>query len=216
MVQDVDLSILPRYAKTKHKAMDTEIEAKFTDVDPDEIRRRLKAVGARLVHPEFLMRRKVYEHPVQKESDWFRIRKEYGKVTMSYKKLNNRTLHGTQEITFTVPDFDQACRFLEGAQLRFVAYQEPKRETWQLDNSEVTIDTWPWIPTFVEIESPTEEEVTRAATKLGFNRQDALHGSVENVYIAHYDVTEDEVGDWPEITFIPVPDWLEKKRRVRK
>src|SRR3989344_5617999 len=53
------------------------------------------------------------------------------------------------------------------------SYQETKREKWTMGNSEITIDTWPWIPTFLEIESPTEEEVKSIAKKLGFDWKDA-------------------------------------------
>ncbi|MFA6094849.1 MAG: CYTH domain-containing protein [Candidatus Paceibacterota bacterium] len=192
--------------------MDIEIEAKFTDINPEEFRKKLTEAGAVLVHPEILMKRKVYEHPTNKQNDWFRVRDEGGKITMSYKKLNDRTLYGTQEISYTVPDFDQACRFLEATQLKFVSYQETKREAWKLGGAEITIDTWPWIPTFVEIEAGSEEEIKKACTALGLDIANAIHGSVENVYIQHYDVTEEEVDNWPEATFVPVPLWLESKR----
>jgi len=195
--------------------MDIELEAKFTDIEPAKTRLVLKKAGAVLVHPEILMRRKVYEHTTNKQNDWFRVREEYGKITLSYKKLVNRTLHGTQDITYTVPDFEQACRFLEAAQLKFISYQETKRETWKLGGVEITIDTWPWIPTFVEIEAGDEPTLKTTAEKLGFKWQDAIHGSVENVYIQHFNVTEKEIDDWPDIKFIPVPEWLEAKRKEK-
>lgn len=141
------------------------------------------------------------------------MRDEGDKITLSYKKLKDRSLYGTEEIMFTVPDFDQACRFLEKAHLQFTNYQETKREMWNLGTVEITIDTWPWIPTFLEIEGKDEEEIKNVAIKLGLNWDDVLHGSVENVYAKKYDVTEAEVCDWPEITFIDVPEWLEKKRK---
>jgi adenylate cyclase class 2 len=191
--------------------MDIELEAKFTDVNPDEIRTKLKNLGAELLYKERLMRRKIYEHPTEKKNDWFRVRDEGDKITLSYKKLKDRSLYGTEEIMFIVPDFDQACRFLEKAYLRFVAYQETKREMWHLGTIEITIDTWPWIPTFVEIEGKSEKEIKYVALSLGFDWKEVLHGSVENVYTKHYDVTEDEVDDWPEITFIGVPEWLREK-----
>ncbi len=137
--------------------METEIEAKFTDIDADGIRARLRGAGADLVQSEVLMRRKVYEHPSLKENDWFRVRDEGNRVTMSYKQMQERTLHGTKEVVFTVPDFDRACQFLEAAHLSFKSYQETKRETWRFGDADITIDTWPWIPTFLEIEAPTEE-----------------------------------------------------------
>jgi adenylate cyclase class 2 len=94
-----------------------------------------------------------------------------------------------------------------------VSYQETKRETWKLEDCEVTIDTWPWIPTFLEIEGGSESSVRKTASILGLDWSQAVHGSVENIYMSHYDVTEEEVDDWPDITFVPVPEWLEKKRR---
>jgi len=193
--------------------MDVELEAKFTDINKDEIRVKIKNFGAELVYPERLMRRKVYEHPTEKVNDWFRVRDEGDRITLSYKKLTDRSLYGTEEIMFTVPDFDQACRFLESARLKFVAYQETKREMWHFGTVEITIDTWPWIPTLLEIEGQNEEEIKEVTMKLGLDWKDVLHGSVENVYAQNYDVTEEEVCDWPEITFIDVPGWLENKRR---
>jgi adenylate cyclase class 2 len=188
--------------------MNIEIEAKFIDIDADEIRLRLKELGATLVQPETLMRRKVYEHPSLKDRDWFRVRDEGDKITMSYKKMADRSLHGTQEIVCTVSDFDGACEILEAAYLRFVSYQETKRETWRLDGADVTIDTWPWIPTFLEIEALSEDSVQKAVISLGLDMANATYGSVENVYAMYYDVTEKEVCDWSEILFTPVPEWL--------
>lgn len=43
--------------------MQTEIEAKFTDIDSVAVRVRLKNIGAKLEHPEILMRRKVFDYP---------------------------------------------------------------------------------------------------------------------------------------------------------
>ena len=194
--------------------MQTEIEAKFTDIDVAATRAGLRRVGAELLQAETLMRRRVYEHPTGKENDWFRVRDEGNRVTMSYKKLEDRTLHGTKEIVFVVPRFDDACQFLEAAHVRFVSYQETKRETWRLGGADITIDTWPWIPSVVEIEAESEEAVQLVASALGFTWAEALHGSIENVYQKYYKVTESEVGHWKEITFIPVPFWLEPKRRL--
>lgn len=194
-------------------AMETEIEAKFLDIDKEKIREKLKTIGAQLIHPERLMRRKVFEHPTEKQNDWIRVRDEGDKITLSYKKLQDRTLHGTKEVSVDVSDFDKTCSILENCRLKFVAYQETMREKWQLSNVEITLDTWPWVPPFIEIEAPTENEVKDAAQKLGFDWKDAEHGSVETVYIRDFDVTEEEIDDWQEITFIPVPDWLEQKRR---
>lgn len=197
--------------------MKTEIEAKFLNINQDEIRSKLKEIGAILKYPERLMKRKVFDYPderLRKEGAWVRVRDEGdGEITLSYKKLVDRTLYGTKEITLDVSNFETMCDFLQACGFDSKSYQETKREKWILGTSEITIDTWPWIPTFVEIESETEEEIHRVSNLLGFDWAKALHGSVETAYQALFNVTDDEIDGWEEITFIPIPEWLEIKRK---
>ncbi len=150
---------------------------------------------------------------MRNKGGWARVRDEGDRVTMSYKQLNNRGLRGTRETTLVVDSFERAKEFLEDLGLVVKSYQETKRELWRLGEAEITIDTWPWIPTFVEIEAPDESMLWEVAVKLDLPKESALHGSVENVYQRHYDVTEDDVDSWSEMTFIPVPKWLEQKRK---
>ena len=63
---------------------------------------------------------------------WARVRDEGDKVTMSYKQLNDRGLHGTHETTLVVDDFERAKEFLEDLGFVVKAYQETKRELWKL------------------------------------------------------------------------------------
>ncbi len=196
--------------------METEIEAKFPNVDSGVLRQKLAALAAVQEHPEILMRRKNFDYPDHRLEDiggWIRVRDEGNKVTMSYKQLNDRTLHGTKEINVVVDDFDKTCAFLESVGFEHKAYQETKREKWILNNVEVTIDTWPWVPTFVELEGPHEELVRKTATELGLDWNDAMHGSVETIYQMHYDFTEQEIDRWESITFIEPPEWLMAKKK---
>lgn len=196
--------------------MHTEIEAKFTDINPEKLRVKLKESGAKMIYPEQLMKRRVFDFKdknLEEQGAWMRVRDEGDKVTMSFKRLIDRTLHGTKEVTIEVDDFHQACNLINCMGLVDKAYQETKREKWILDGVEITIDTWPWIPTFAELEADSKERLKEAAAKLDFDWGKAMHGSVETVYQQHYDVTEQEIDNWDSITFIPIPDWLEKKRR---
>ena len=196
--------------------METEIEAKWLNIDTVAFRKTLKAVGATLLVPERLMSRRVFDYPdhrLEKIGGWVRVRDEGDKVTLSYKQLNDRTLHGTKEVTVIVDVFNAACNFLESIGLAGNSFQETKRESWKLGDVEVEIDTWPWIPSFVELEAQSEEELKNAAKILGLDYALALHGSVETAYQAVYDVTEEEVDSWPEIRFSEVPMWLTEKAK---
>lgn len=195
--------------------MQTEIEVKFLDIHPDELRLKLRGLGAVQEYPERLMKRKTFDDhdgKMRKIGGWIRLRDEGDKITLSYKQLNDRTLHGTKEVTVNVNDFNTTSSLLEIVGFKQKSFQETKREKWLLDNAEITIDTWPWIPTFLEIEALDEKTVRDVASKLGFDWKHALHGSVEIVYQRHYDVTEAEVDGWETITFTSVPEWLEAKR----
>lgn len=88
--------------------METEIEAKFPDIDIETLRANLKRIGAFLEHAEVLMRRKTYDYPdhrLREVGGWIRVRDEGDKVTLSYKQLNDWTLHGTKEINVVVDAF---------------------------------------------------------------------------------------------------------------
>jgi adenylate cyclase, class 2 len=75
------------------------------------------------------------------------------------------------------------------------------------------IDTWPWIPTFLEIEGPSETEVQKIANALGMDWQKAMFGGVSRIYGEYFSIESHEIDRCPSITFSEVPDWLEKKRR---
>ncbi len=195
--------------------MKTEIEAKWLNANHNQLRRKLAKLGAQLVTPERLLRRKIYDYPdyrLDKSKSWVRVRDEGDKITLSYKQLNDRSLHGTKEITVVVDDFDATCSFLEAIGMTIKSYQETKRESWVLNNSEIELDTWPWIPTLVEIESGSEEELKKTAKLLGLDYSIALHGSVETAYQAEYNVTDEELNKWPEFVFSDIPAWLDAKK----
>lgn len=196
--------------------MQTEIEAKWLAIDPADMRQKLKRSGATLSLPERSMVRRNFDYPdmrLEKIGGWVRVRNEGDKITLSYKQLNDRTVHGTKEVSVAVNDFDTTCSLLEVIGLKQTSIQETKRESWKLGDTEIEIDTWPWIPTFIEIEAQSEDELFSVAELLGLSRTQALHGSVEVAYQAVYDVSETEIDRWEEIRFIDTPDWLLEKMK---
>ena len=197
--------------------METELEAKFLDIEPDVLRAQLAKQGAALVYAQRMMKRKNFDYPdkrLEKIGGWIRLRDEGDKITLAYKRVIDRTLEGTKEICVNVNDFNLATSLLIAIGLDQKSYQETKREKWIYNDVEITIDTWPWIPTFVEFEGSTEEKLRNAVDAFGFDWSNALHGSVEVAYQRSYDVSEEEIDSWETITFIPIPDWLEIRRKI--
>ena len=192
--------------------MKNEIEAQFLDINKDEIRKKLEEIGAELKKPEVLMKRTVF---YTGEHSFARVRDEGDKIVMTYKNVSDdNSILGTKEVNVTVSDYEDAILFLQGCGLKAKAKQETKREVWVLDGVEITIDTWPWIPTFMEIEGPSEEKVWSTAKALGYSKEQAKYGSVDTTYQHYYGIDTDVVNQHtPEITFeMMPPEWVQAKK----
>ena len=140
-----------------------------------------------------------------------RVRDEGDKIVMTYKNVNdNHSILGTKEVNVCVDNYDDAILLLKGCGLKIKARQETKREIWHFDEVEICIDTWPWIPTFIEIEGPSEKSVWDTAKKLGLNKDQAKFGSVDTTYQHYFGVEPDVVNlHTPEILFDMTPlDWV--------
>lgn len=186
--------------------MEREIEAKFLKVDKELLRQKLKSLGFVLKEPEHLMVRVTFSLPgVSMEIKWARVRKEYQKVTMALKEVTSQEIVGTKEVEVEVDDFERAVTFLKEIGLYQKAWQENKREKWEKDGVEVTIDTWPGLEPFCEIEGPDRDTVENIAGLLGFNMEDALFGSVAKVYERELGIPYEVVVHLPEITFSNPP-----------
>lgn len=195
--------------------MTTEIEATFLETDHEQLRSKLKRLKARLLVPQTLMRRAIYDYPdlrLDKQAAWVRLRDEGERTTLTFKQRWSETIDGMREIEFEVEDFDTTAKFLQALGLVTKASQESKREIWQLDECEITLDTWPHIPPFTEIEGPSETNIQQLASKLGFDWNQALFDSIDAVYRRYFDVTRTEISS-TELTFGPLPPALKAKRK---
>lgn len=184
--------------------MDIEFEATFPDINKDEVRAILKKNAAKLIRSEYLQKRVVFHLPKGHEikGGWLRVRDEGDKVTMSLKVVDGDAIENQKEVYLKVSDFNQAELLLTSIGCQKKAYQESKRELWILDGVEVTIDEWPYLEPFVEIEGKSEEEVRKVAQKLGFDFDNALFCAVDKLYSLKYGVLEDVINNHtPEIIF---------------
>ena len=193
--------------------MQQEIEAKFLDVDHDEVRGKLQALGATCEQPMRLMRRVTFDNAAMKaKGGWIRVRDEGDKVTVTYKQVNKLSADGVFEIETTAGSFDAMVSIFKQIELAGGSFQESKRETWQLGDVEVVLDEWPWLKLYIEIEGPSEESIRTAAEQLGFDWSQAKFGDVMVAYRAEYPhlTEEDTVGNLPEVRFsMPLPDLLQ-------
>ena len=167
-----------------------EIEVRFLEIDKDELVKKLKALGAEDLGETVLQEIIFYDPELKMLNDrqFVRLRTSREKTKLTYKHHKERSVDGAIEIEFEVSDPKQAEAFLE--KLGIVAYrhQEKKRHTLTLDGVTADIDTWPGIPTYVELEGPSEEALKNLAAKIGFDWKDAVFDDARAVIEERYHV----------------------------
>lgn len=184
--------------------MHIEYEAMFGDINKEEMRQKLAHAGAILVRPEFLQKRIVLSMPRGHElkGGWLRVRDEGDKITMTLKVVDGDAIENQKEILLMVDNFGQAEEFLTMLGCEKKSYQENRRELWKLHNAEITIDEWPFLEPFVEIEGDSEQSVKEVAQALSFDYGDALFGTVTILYRRKYNIPEEVIGNQtPRIVF---------------
>lgn len=183
--------------------MDIEYEATFLDVNKDEVRSRLKKAGAELIRPEYLQRRVPFHLPKEKRSKhaWLRVRDEGDKITLSLKVVDGDKIESQKEICVKVSDFDETVKLLESIGCERKSYQETKRELWILDGVEITIDEWPFLEPFVEVEGKSEKKVKEISEKIGFDYSKALFCAVGKLYQMKYGIHSDQINTAEKIVF---------------
>lgn len=187
--------------------MKKEIEAAFLSVDKDSIRAKLKKAGFELKIPEYLVRRKTFDffRVTPGRNRWGRVRQESDKVTMTVKEVRGSGINDTYEVELIVNDFDTAASFFEACDIPAKAFQENMREVWVRDGVEVTIDTWPGLSPFVEIEGANEKIVREISNELDFDFEKAVFGSIDLVYEKELGIPAETIIRLPEITFSNPP-----------
>lgn len=184
--------------------MQIEYEATFENVDKDEMRKRLKKAGAKLVRPEFAKRRFVFDLPKERKNSkaWLRILDNGKKITQTLKIVENGKIDNQNELEIEIDDFDKTARLFEMIGCEKKSYQENKRELWILDGVEITIDSWPFLEPFTEIEGKSEKEVRKVSEKLGFDWKEAVFSGIGHLYCRKYNISIDEFHEKaPKLTF---------------
>ncbi|MEU3128076.1 class IV adenylate cyclase [Streptomyces sp. NPDC047726] len=163
--------------------MKHEYEAKFLAIDVDGLQAKLIALGAAQAFPRTLLTRKIFENDALEGGAWVRLRDEATRSTLTLKQVtDSTTIDGTTEIETEVSDLHAMAEILRSVGLREVRYQENYREEWHLGEVAFDFDTWPDLPTFVEIEGPDEASVRQAAALLDLDYAEARFGSVDEIY----------------------------------
>lgn len=167
--------------------METEYEIRILEINKEEMIKKLEELGA-VLKGKFGQRRYVYDlRPVEK-GKWIRLRTNGKVTTLTYKNIQKNTIDGTKEIEFEVEDFDKANEFLEKIGFENRNYQENERIQYILNDIEIDIDSWPMIPTYMEIEGKSEKQVLDMKKILNIDESKITTLNCDDIYKEIYKI----------------------------
>ncbi len=160
-----------------------EIEVKFLEVEKSALIQKLQNLDAKDLGEELISEQIFHDAAGEwyKQRKFARIRKTGKGIFFTYKHVEQRTATGTVEIEFSIAEPGKVKSFLEALGLVMDREQEKRRHKFKLGEVIVDIDTWPKIPTYVELEGPSEEQIKEAAAKLGFDWTKGVFGTSDTV-----------------------------------
>lgn len=159
-----------------------EYEIRILEINCNEWIQYLERHGAEKIG-SWLQRRKIYDfHPVN-PNKWIRLRTNGIETTLTIKEiLDKEKIDGTREVEIVVSDFDKAGEILEELGYGYRAYQENKRIRYMYQGVEFDIDTWPLIPSYVEIEGKTKEDVEKVLNELPMDLSQSTTHDIRTIY----------------------------------
>lgn len=164
--------------------MKTEIECRLLECNEQEIISILERNGATFVG-DWIQMRYCYDFNPVKENSWIRLRTNGETTTLTIKEIKNHKIDGTKESEIVVSDFNTTNEILNKLGYTARSKQENRRIQYKLDNVEIDIDFWPSIPTYVEFEAETEQDIISVCKKLNINPSLLTTMDVSSIY-EHY------------------------------
>ena len=158
-----------------------EYEVRVLEINKERILEKLKQLNAKLIEDVFQIRY-TYDFNPTIPGKWIRLRTNGSKTTLAIKNIESLKIDGTKEIEIEVSDFYATNEILK--ELGYVpkGIQENKRIRYDLNGVEIDIDTWPKIPTYMEIEGKTAIDVYKTLELLGIPKEKSTSLDVQGIY----------------------------------
>ncbi len=168
-----------------------EIEVRFLEIDKDALIQKLKELGAKDFGEDLLSETIFYD----KDGQWLKDKKKFIRIRsnksgnlLTYKDHFEYSATGTTEIELKISDTQKITDLLTELGYPPFRKQEKKRHSFLLNNCVVDIDTWPKIPTYLEIEGQSEEALKQIATMLGLDWANAVFKDAGSVIAEIYNI----------------------------
>jgi predicted adenylyl cyclase CyaB len=153
-----------------------EIEIKFAVKDTKTITEKLRKLGFRIAVGRHREKNYLFDDPggnLQKSGKLLRIRKTPSSQTITYKGpiSENSKLKRREEIECRVEDAAVLISILQGAGFSIETEYSKYRTVFEKDGFNISLDETE-AGNFLEVEGPSEEDITKVGEKLGYSEKD--------------------------------------------
>lgn len=165
-----------------------ENELTILDIDKNEFVAKLKFLGAKMITDERLQKRYVYDFNPINRNKWIRLRTNGEKTTLTIKEIQENSKMNAREMEIVVSDFETTNEMLEELGYTHRNYQENLRQVFMLDGVEISVDSWPLIPPYAELEGKDLESINKVMEKLGVSQDKITTLDVTSIYKEIYNI----------------------------
>lgn len=172
-----------------------ENELTILDIDKNEFVASLECLGAKKITDERLQKRYVYDFSPVNRNKWIRLRTNGEKTTLTIKEIQDNSKMNAKEMEIVVSDFETTNQMLEELGYVHRNYQENLRQVFLLDGVEISIDSWPLIPPYAELEGKDLNSINLVLQKLGVNQDKITTLDVTSIYKDIYNIDIQSIGE---------------------
>jgi len=195
-----------------------EFEFQFIDIDISDFKNKLEEVGAESIHDEitykssyFYMNECCDTSVSANENSFIRVRLEGNIVTLTMKKIGEGFADEMEYFSNVKSDilYNETVAFYSMSYKNKVV-TEKKSEKWKYDDIIINIDTWPGLPSYIEVEGPATKDIFEFMKELGYTGEYKYfkHGAFD-YYVHKYGIKR-EILRKSSLTFDTIDEFLRK------
>lgn len=172
-----------------------EAEVKILDINPEEIKKKLKALGAETVFENRKLKANYYDfsdNRIKKAKNFLRLRNIGNETELTFKHfVTDNKFKINEETDIKVDDFNAMHNLLIMLGLKKYGDYSKKRSRYKLGEFQYEIDKYQGIPAFLEVEAKfsnlkkAKKELEKAVSILGFEMKDTKTWNAFQVH-KHY------------------------------
>jgi len=177
-----------------------EIETKVLEVNVEDIKNKLRNIGAEEIQDTRLTVDWYCPSGAMKDGHpWYlRVRKTSdGKSEISWKSLEKivGNTRQSEEININSSDFESSKNLFHAIGLEHYAHQEKDRISFKYENWSFDLDTYPNMPAYLEIEGTSHNHVQEAIYLLGLEKHESISQGETKLIKERYGL------DWYQMNF---------------